>query len=239
MEFDAILVPQGAERAAVRRGLQRARVELPTIAIPIGPTPVKQYLNTHFVPLMAGPQPPQRVLLTGLCGSLTPQLAIGDRVVGQTCIPFAAPPAEPSPSAPLTFDRQLSQAILQKLQREHGDRPIASVTGLSGDRMIFQAAEKQQLGQRYDSQAIEMEGFAVLEVLSQRQVNVAMLRVVSDGCDRDLPNLNDAIDERGHLVPIALTLGLLRQPRRAADLIRGSQVALKVLENTIFALFKR
>ncbi|WP_017328053.1 hypothetical protein [Synechococcus sp. PCC 7336] len=237
MELDAILVPQGAEYTAVVQGLKRAKADLPAISIPVGPSPVKQYLQTASLPLPRSPDRRLRVLLVGLCGSLTPQLRAGDRVLCHTSIPVFANPSESSP-APLAFDRQLSQEIRQTLQRQGDENPLAQVTSLSGDRIICRASEKQRLGDRYGGEIIEMEGFATLDVLSRRQVDVAMLRVVSDGCDRDLPDLNRAVDTAGNLAPLPLAFSMMRRPFGAIALIRGSLTGLKAIESTIFSLLK-
>jgi len=65
------------------------------------------------------------------------------------------------------------------------------VRALTSDHIVWSAAEKP-LGQSYNAEVVDMEGFAALEVLSQAGV-VAMLRVISDDCEHDLPDLTSAL----------------------------------------------
>ena len=53
-----------------------------------------------------------------------------------------------------------------------------------------------------------------------------MLRVVSDDCASDLPNLNAAVNADGSLSPLALAMQMLRHPIRARHLIACSLRAL-------------
>jgi hypothetical protein len=65
-----------------------------------------------------------------------------------------------------------------------------------------------------------------------------MLRVVSDGCDHDIPNLNSGLSSDGSLQPLALAVAMLKQPIAATRLIRGSLQALKVLEQVTTLLLQ-
>ena len=75
-----------------------------------------------------------------------------------------------------------------------------------------------------------MEGFAALEVLKSAGVAVAMVRVISDDCYHDLPDIEGAITSEGNIEPLPLAIAFLRQPLAAVRLIRGSLQALKILE---------
>jgi hypothetical protein len=82
-----------------------------------------------------------------------------------------------------------------------------------------------------------MEGAAVLEVLGQTGIAVAMLRAVSDDCHHDLPDLSAAIAPDGSLRPLPLARSLLSRPIAASHLIRGSLAGLKQLERLTRQLF--
>ncbi|MBC7970615.1 MAG: hypothetical protein H7Z11_10920 [Verrucomicrobia bacterium] len=75
-----------------------------------------------------------------------------------------------------------------------------------------------------------MEGFAALEALHQTSARVAMLRVVSDNAQHDLPDLTSAISQDGALRTLPLAWGMASQPIAATRLIRGSLRSLKTLE---------
>lgn len=200
----------------------------PVFPIPVGPKPLTRYLEKwqqagHLRSLQ---QP--RVLLMGLCGSLTPRYSIGDVVLYQNCVCRS----DTGSQLPRNCDPELTGLLYHKLKEK-----AILVKALTSDRLIYSAAEKRQLGQSYDAQVVDMEGFAALEVLSQAGVAVAMVRAISDDTHHDLPDLSEAISPEGVLQSLPLAIGMLRQPIAATRLIRGSLRGLKVLQKVTTFLF--
>ena len=224
--IQAILVPQGSEYKAVCRGLSRITPTKPLVLpIPVGPEPLARHLEKlqqagHF---RCYPQP--KVLLMGLCGSLSPDYAIGDIVLYQECVYESIASTRELQSS----DRELTSLLHQKLKTTPSP-PLSLVRALTSDRLIWEADEKRTLGQIYDAGVVDMEGFAALKVLGEAGIAVAMVRVVSDDCYHNLPDLTQAISPDGSLQTLPLTLGLLRQPIAAAGLIRGALRGLQVLQ---------
>ena len=218
--IQTILVPQGAEYQAVCRGLSRINSPKPLVLpIPIGCNALTKHLEKlqqagHFQ------NSPQNVLLMGLCGSLLPQYAIGDVVVYRECVDEA--------NSVQYCDSQVTTLLQNKLKDK-----ASLVKGLTSDRIIYSASEKQHLGQLYNTDVVDMEGFAVLEVFKE----VAMVRVISDDSHHNLPNIASAISPDGVLLPLPLAMGMIRQPIAASRLILGSLRGLRVLENTTKLLF--
>ena len=176
-QFSVILVPQGAEYQAVCRGLSRVSAGRPIVqAIPVGVQPVVTFLN-QLPPEFFRPQ--SSVLVLGLCGSLTPALAVGDVVLYHQCLSLTDPNLSPATS--------LDSGNLD------GGVPLHPVVALTSDRVLWAAAEKVRLGQRYGAEVVDMEGSAILEALGQRRVAVTTVRVVSDDCHHDLPDLTQAV----------------------------------------------
>jgi nucleoside phosphorylase len=228
---NAIFVPQGAEFQAVQRGLKHSG-SLETVllyAIPMGPEPVQrfvqQWLQDEFNHFSNAPA----VLLTGLCGSLTRRLPVGDRLLYQSCIDGRLPPSVPPRT--LTCDAFLLKTLQERLKPS-----VTEVTGLMCDRMVHLAIEKSTLAQRYGADVVDMEGYAFLQALQSTGIAVGILRVVSDDAQHDVPNLAAAITKTGALKPLALASTLIRQPRRALRLIQGSLTGLKQLEGAIAQL---
>ena len=213
--IDIILVPQGAEYQAVRRGLGRTSTPV-VVPIPVGLVPLSASLKTwqQTESLAAG----QTLLVMGLCGGLTPQASIGDSILYRECINRTAPHVILSCNAALT---KRLQAILLE---------ATVVRALTSDRLVWSASEKSQLAQQYSAAVVDMEGFAALESLQQTGVAIAMLRVVSDNAQHDLPRLANVISADGTLQPLPLAWGMLRQPIAATRLIRGSLKGLKALQ---------
>jgi Phosphorylase superfamily len=226
---NAIFVPQGAEFQAVQRGLRRcdALRSVALYAIAMGPQPTHQFLQ-QWLPTdrkILGHEP--SVLLVGLCGSLTAQLKVGDRVLYQSCVD-----GRESTSVPvLPCDALLLQALQERLRPS-----VTQVTGLMCDRLVHLATQKAALAQQYPTEVVDMEGYSFLHTLKGTNIKVGMLRVVSDDAQHDVPDLAAAMTETGELKPLALASSMLRQPRRALRLIQGSLAGLKQLEGAIVDL---
>jgi hypothetical protein len=77
-----------------------------------------------------------------------------------------------------------------------------------------------------------MEGYSVLEFCQSHQLRGAILRVVGDRSDHDIPDISDAIGPDGTLRPLALTCRFLQHPIAATHLIRGSLAGLTILRQT-------
>jgi hypothetical protein len=219
LPINTILVPQGAEYQAVCRGLSDITSSIPTVvAIPVGMKPLLKYLQQEeFLP------PKSRVLIMGLCGSLSDRYTVADIVLYQNCIY-----QEQLQECDRTFTAQLHSCVPQK---------VSLVKSLTSDRVIWSAVEKRHLGETFAADVVDMEGFTALEFFNPSGVAVAMLRVVSDDCQYNIPDLTSAINSDGSLNPFPLAMAMLRQPLAATRLIRGSLTALKVLEQLTNLLF--
>lgn len=212
-----ILVPQGAEYQAVCRGLQAVQGVVPrVISIPVGMQPVARYL-AGLEGISGG------VLLMGLCGSLHAGFGVGEAVVYQSCTPVGLGTVPQRREC----DRPLTDFLISRLH-------LPSVNGVTCDRVLHLASQKRQFSLDYDT--VDMEGWAVLDSLNP--LPVAMLRVVSDDSQQDLPDLADTIDQQGNLKPGKLAIAFLRQPLAASRLIRGSLVGLKRLQTVTTQLFE-
>lgn len=218
-----ILVPQGAEYQAVCRGLKGVNSSTPTIIpIPVGIKPLNTYLHKlpeqhQFLNLQ------MRVLLMGLCGSLNPSYSVGDVVLYQDCV-YQGDRLH----AHSSFTKEIYSPLSDK---------VTLVKSLTSDRVISTAAEKRHVGETFGADVVDMEGFAALDFFHQLGVPIAMLRVVSDDCQHDIPDLTSAISADGSLKPLSLAIKLISQPIAATRLIRGSLRGLKVLEEVTKSLF--
>ena len=154
----------------------------------------------------------------GLCGSLTATWRVGDRVFYQSC--------KDASGRVWACDRILTAQIQQRLQEE-----IPRVQAFTSDHILSSAHEKQQLGQFHQADVVDMEGSAILTALGA-ECAIAMLRVVSDDTDHDLPDLSAAISPEGTLRLLPLTANIMRQPIAALRLIRGSLKGLRTLQAT-------
>ena len=216
--FAQIIVPQGSEYHAICRGLQPiTSTSWPQVlAIPMGVNALESYLKERDWQSEAR----HNILVMGLCGSLSPQHQVGDVVLYRDCL-FS----RSSSLQPQYTDVKLTDFVYNRLQAR-----TTLVTGLTSDRLIWSAQEKLDLGRRYPASVVDMEGFALLNFLQQKNLRVAMLRVVSDSASHDIPDLTGAIDSKGNLQTIPMTIALLKQPFAATRLITGAMKGLKILQ---------
>ncbi|MBU7585258.1 MAG: phosphorylase [Nostoc sp. TH1S01] len=213
-----ILVPQGAEYKAVCRGLRQNTESTPRVlAIPVGMQSFTKYLQQWDKQ-----QSPAKVVVMGLCGSLSQNYAVGDVVLYQSC----------------TYQGQVQECDRTFMTQLSSLPPkVSLVKGLTSDRVIWSATEKSCLGKTSNCDVVDMESFAALKFFQPMGVEVAVLRVVSDDCQHDIPDLTAAISADGSLQTLPLAWGLISQPIAATRLIRGSLQGLRVLERVTQALF--
>ncbi len=232
--IDAILVPQGAEYKSVCKGLNRVAVSKPTVLpIPMGTFALKNYLETWQQSVRLHPH--SRVLIMGLCGSLSTQHNVGDIVVYRSCIYLSSKKNKEFPASvsQLFCESELTATLQNKLSAKKAFTGVS----LTSDRLIYSASEKLHLGQTYNANVVDMEGFVALKNLSQLGVTVGMVRVVSDSVRYDIPNLSNALNSDGSLQALPLAMGLLQEPIAATRLIFGSLRGLQALQEVTVALF--
>ncbi|VXD22688.1 Nucleoside phosphorylase [Planktothrix serta PCC 8927] len=223
-----ILVPQGQEYQAVIRGLQPIQSsKIEVLPIPIGGKYLSVYLKEWLESEAVKSQSFLQVLVLGLCGSLSPKLQVGDIVVYQNCLPLISQNSiqnSPDKNSVIPCDFNLTLALHHRLI------PSYLVWGLTTERVIITADEKQKLGQLYPVQVVDMEGIILLEILTQAGIKVAIVRVVSDDYDQNLPDLTPAISCDGKLQTIPLLKIMLKHPFKALKLIRSALKSLQILQ---------
>jgi Phosphorylase superfamily len=224
-----ILVPQGAEYKAVCRGL--SRISNPTskvIAIPVGSKALIQYLPQWINTEEIRNQKPSQILVMGLCGSLNPSYDVGKIVLYSECIYRDKTNTNIIEKCDPNFIAKLNSHLQQK---------TSLVKALTTDTVICKSKEKQHLFQTSAADVVDMEGFTILSFFNQTDIPVAMLRVVSDGCYHNIPDLSKSISPTGKIQPLPLAIAMLRQPIAATRLINGSLKALKTLEQATKLIF--
>lgn len=221
-----ILVPQGAEYHAVL-GITKNNPHLPVILpIPVGKLAVTKYLqdwrqnNPDFSPT--------GVILMGLGGSLSAEFGLGQTVLLESCLNYQNNQADQEKQS----DRALTDWVQQKLGQN-----IRRVQGLTSDRVITDASEKQELGKNFNRQVVEMEGWAVLKFFNELGMPATIIRVISDEVEQSLPDLSKIYNSQGKLNAIALTFALGKKPIAGYRLIVASLKSLKILNQITRKLF--
>jgi nucleoside phosphorylase len=152
----------------------------------------------------------------GLCGALDPALRIGDCVVYEQISDAATT---------IGLDASLAADCAAALQ-------CATVGALNVGAVVGQVARKAALRDATGAHAIDMEAAALADALHARGVRVAMVRVVSDDAQAELPDLRGVYTPDGGLRPLALSWAFVRAPRRSAAFIGNVMIALRALRAT-------
>ncbi len=94
------------------------------------------------------------------------------------------------------------------------------------DRVAVSAGEKAALRQSSSADAVEMESEAIQKVCRAKKIPCAILRVISDTADEDLPlDFNRLLTAEKNLHPGKLALALIRSPGKIPRLWKfGRQV---------------
>jgi nucleoside phosphorylase len=261
--IDLILVSQGQEYKAIARGLSKIDAPKPMILpVPMGTRSLQNFLEQWQTTNSFSQQTFHNILLMGLCGSLLSQFRVGDVVIYRDCSYASTNELE---YCDRQLTQKLEQILSDRSKtgftnsqpiniilsdREESQNPDSfvlvrkfykTVRGLTSDRLIWSAEEKRQLGKLYDADVVDMEGFIALKtikaIFSEQRPQIAIVRVVSDDCDRDIPNLEGAIDANGKLQPLYVATSFLQQPIAAIRLIQGSIKGLRVLEKLTTEIF--
>jgi nucleoside phosphorylase len=211
-----ILVPKGAEYRAVTKNFSPNHQNH---NFQISPTPIGCKAVDKYLQSLDHPQQYHQVIVMGLCGSLNPQLKVGNIVIYSECM----------------YQSQILKC--NPLSINTAKPPVKSpVKSLTSDRLIYLATEKQNLYQTTNCDVVDMEGYVVLEFFGKLNIPVSMIRVVSDDAGHDLPNLETAIDQDGNLQPLELAIAFAKKPLAALRLIRGSLKSLQVLSEVSLIL---
>ncbi len=164
----------------------------------------------------------RNAVAVGLCGLLSPALAVGDVLLYHD--------VRHSDRSPVTLDGPLTEWLAARLL----PRAQSGIRALASDAIVTHALEKRTLGARHGADALDMETFALAGPLQRAGVSLAAVRVGSDGAGDDLPDLDWALGASGHIDARRLALALLRKPRAGIALVRHAIVALRALERAVY-----
>jgi adenosylhomocysteine nucleosidase len=104
---------------------------------------------------------------------------------------------------------------------------------LTTDYIVNTAAEKSLLSASAD--AVDMESYAILQAANQKSVPAAVVRVISDSFDHDMPaELDTMVDPQGHVKIAGVVRYVARHPLMVPALMRlgrDSKSAAQALTN--------
>jgi nucleoside phosphorylase len=227
LSVDVILVPEGFELRVVEASIKKTALTAPRIeAIPIGQAAQARHLDQLLDSGRVFP-PGSRILLMGLAGALAEGLNVGDGVLIHDC--------GRQLSATEICWKSCDPALTDTIANT--GKGIKSGRLITSDVVVCRSRQKQLLSLQTHADVVDMEGFTVLEILSAAGHQVAILRVVSDDRDHDIPDLSTVVSATGSIQVIPLVLAFLQRPVAACRLIIGSLQALRTLSSLTHQLF--
>jgi len=159
------------------------------------------------------------VVVAGFAGGLNPSLKSGDTVIYNLCYEESN-----DRGSSIACDTNLTKSIVDHL-RKTKPKSIQGA-GVTVSRLVTAASEKIALGFKYNALAADMESYPVIAVCTEAHVPAAVLRIISDGADADLPDFNSAIDSDGRINNWKMAATVLRTPLSSMRFFRNLSPAL-------------
>ncbi|MFN8006759.1 MAG: hypothetical protein U0V70_07015 [Terriglobia bacterium] len=167
---------------------------------------------------------PDAVLVVGMCGSLTGSIGEGEVIVYSKCLSSQSTSDQLHPTTKLV-ERVYSLLKTKAISSR-------SVMGISTPRIATTKSEKLALA-KSGAEVVDMESYEILAVALQAQLPVAVVRVVSDSLDRQIPDFNLALEENGEISSLKLLKVALVSPILTAKAYLASRQALQKLSNAL------
>ena len=172
---------------------------------------------------------PDAFLVIGLCGGLTASLDEGSIVAYDACISTEAA------SSMLPCSTVVTDSIASLLASSN--TRAGRVVGVTSSRIAINRAERAALAE-LGADVVDMESYAILSVAAAAGVPAAVLRVVSDSVDRELPDLNRALNESGGLDGRKALGVALRSPVATIRLLAANKRAMQRLAGALELVLK-
>jgi hopanoid-associated phosphorylase len=160
-----------------------------------------------------------RLMSFGIAGALEPGLPIGSLIIGTQVI---------SVDGTWDCDGPWISQLSQRMPEAHCGPVWGSET------LVPTAVNKLTLYKKSRCLIVDMESQCAAQIASEAKLPLAVIRVVCDNADMDVPQLvMSAIAEDGHISALTALWSVLRNPTQIPDLIRvacGTSKAHRVLK---------
>jgi adenosylhomocysteine nucleosidase len=144
-------------------------------------------------------------IISGFAGALNPFVKLGDIVACERVQNHSSRQTEICDTDLLTH------------AAEYGATRIATL--LTTDHVVNTATEKNCLSAF--AEAVDMESFAILHAANKKNLPSAVVRVISDSFDRDMPaDIDTIVDPRGHVKIASAVRYVVKHPLLVPALMR-------------------
>jgi nucleoside phosphorylase len=163
---------------------------------------------------------PDAIVVVGLCGGLTQSIGEGRIVAYTECL--SSKPGNPSLRCSKTVTDTLMSALMT------AKIPCEWVVGITSAR-IATTREERLLLAKSGAAVVDMETYPIVRAAAEIGVPVVVLRVVSDSMDRELPDLNRALNDAGGLDGRKALRVALGSPIKTLKLLAANKRAMQRL----------
>ena len=197
----------------VRSGVGRQRAEDATLQV-----------IDHFKPGC--------LISIGYAGAVQPELNVGDLVIADTIIEEN----EKGEYAP-------DSTWLNRAKEISCSNGVKTIVGglLTVDNVIHDCPSKQELGEKFNVQAVEMETSAIAKVAEEKGVPLLSLRVISDRLDQELLDSSSFLGSDGEISTLKAGWYVLTHPgsiKSALSLRTQTQIATQSITRFVSDLLR-
>jgi len=163
---------------------------------------------------------PDAIVVIGLCGGLTPSLAERTIIAYTECL--SSEPGKPS----LQCSKAITDSLVTTLLA--AKIPCDWEVGITSARIATTRTERDNLAMS-GAAVVDMESYPILSAAAKNGIPAVVLRVVSDSIDRELPDLNRALNDAGGLDGRKALKVALGSPIKTAKLLAANKRAIQRL----------
>jgi nucleoside phosphorylase len=163
---------------------------------------------------------PDAIVVFGLCGGLAPSMAEGTIVAYTECL--STEPGKPS----LRCSKAVSDTLMSALMA--ANISCDWVVGITSARIATTPGERLNLA-KSGAAVVDMETYPIVSAAIKFGLPVAVLRVVSDSIDRELPDLNRALNDAGGLDGRKALKVAIGSPLKTLKLLAANKRAMRRL----------
>jgi len=139
---------------------------------------------------------PELIIIAGHGGALSPELKVGDIVVGESVISL------------LKDEKKTLFSLIPDLEVHYKKGDI-----LTENRFIHESAKKKKLHEQSGASVVDMETWGVVEASMQSSVPVMGIRSVSDEYFENLPDMGELFNSAGKFDPVKAARYFIFNPR--------------------------
>ncbi len=125
---------------------------------------------------------PERIVLIGTAGSLSPQLGPGELIVADRVVAIDTGPLIPSW---IETDSTLTSALIEACGEEDPKAEVHRGGLITRDQPLLDARERMAVEQRWKALAVDMEAAAVAHAARANNIPLGIVKAITDRADKE------------------------------------------------------